>query len=63
MAVFKPALADALIECLAPIRRRYAELQKDVEYVKEVMQEGAQRTLEEAERRMELIKTVIGLLG
>ena len=63
MSVFKPALADALIECLAPIRNRYAELQKDVEYVREVMQKGAEITLEEGGRRMELIKTVIGLLG
>ena len=63
MSKFKPLLADALIECLAPIRKRFFELQKDTEYVKEVIQEGADRTLEEAERRMELIKTVIGLLG
>ena len=63
MSVFKPALADALIECLAPIRNRYAELQKDVDYVREVMQKGAEITLEEGGRRMELIKTVIGLLG
>lgn len=63
MSVFKPALADALIECLAPIRKRYEALQQDPDYVKDLMQAGADVTLEEASKRMEMIKTIIGLLG
>lgn len=63
MSVFKPALADALIACLAPIRKRYMELQDDPSYVREIMQQGAEETMEEAAENMKLIKTVMGLLG
>lgn len=63
MSEFKPALADALIECLSPIRQRFEELQQDPEYVKSIMIEGAEITQEEASKRMEMIKTIVGLLG
>lgn len=63
MSVFKPALADALIACLVPIRERYMELRDDPSYVREIMQQGAEETMEEAAENMKLIKTVMGLLG
>ena len=63
MAVFKPALADALIEGLAPIRQRFEEISDDPEYVRSLMVDGSERTLEEAQNRMKLLKTVIGLYG
>ena len=63
MSVFKPALADALIAVLSPIRKRFEELSEDQEYVRSIMAEGAEKSIEEARERMELIKTVMGLLG
>lgn len=62
MAQFKPQLADALIACLSPIRQKYGELQESPEYVYELMRQGAEQTREEAEHRMELIKTIVGLV-
>ena len=63
MSVFKPALADALIASLAPIRQRYLELQDNPSYVRSIMEQGAEDTMEDASRCMEMIKTVMGLLG
>ena len=63
MSVFKPKLADALIEGLAPIRQRFEEISEDAEYVRSLKTEGSERTLEEAQNRMKLLKTVIGLYG
>lgn len=63
MSVFKPALADALIECLSPIRKRFEQYQDDPEYVRELMLQGAEATMKVASERMEMIKTIIGLLG
>lgn len=63
MSVFKPALADALIAVLSPIRKRYQELSEDQEYVQSVMADGAEKSTDEARERMVLIKTVMGLLG
>lgn len=62
MAQFKPQLADALIACLSPIREKYKELQENPDYVYDLMRQGAEQTREEAEHRMELIKTIMGLV-
>lgn len=63
MSVFKPRLADALIEVFTPIRQRYEEISEDPEYVRSLMTQGSERTLEEAQNRMKLLKTVMGLYG
>lgn len=63
MSVFKPALADALIAELDPIRKRYEELVEDQEYVESVIAEGRERTLEEAMCNVTVVKTVVGLMG
>ena len=39
------------------------ELRDDPSYVREIMQQGAEETMEEAAENMKLIKTVMGLLG
>ena len=62
MAQFKPQLADALIACLSPIRDKYKELQENQDYVYDLMRQGAEQTKEEAEHRMQLIKTIMGLI-
>ena len=61
MSVFKPALADALIAELDPIRKRFEELQEDQEYILSVIAEGKERTMEEAMCNMTVVKTVVGL--
>ena len=63
MSVFKPALADALIAELDPIRKRFEELQEDQEYILSVIAEGKERTMEEAMCNMTVVKTVVGLQG
>ena len=62
MAQFKPQLADALIARLTPIRDKYKELQEYQDYVYDLMRQGAEQTREEAEHRMQLIKTIMGLI-
>ena len=52
MSVFKPALADALIAVLSPIRKRFEELSEDQEYVRSIMAEGAEKSIEEARERL-----------
>ena len=63
MSVFKPALADALIAELDPIRKRFEELQHDQDYILSVIAEGRERTMEKAMRNMTVVKTVVGLMG
>ena len=63
MSVFKPALADALIAELDPIRKRFEELQEDQDYILSVIAEGKERTMEEAMCNMTIVKTVVGLMG
>merc|ERR1712032_1410957 len=56
---FKPLLADALIDHLEPIQKRYKEIVEDKEYLAGVLAEGAEaadavasRTLKNAKRAM-----------
>jgi tryptophanyl-tRNA synthetase len=41
--VFKDAVADALVELLAPVRERYRELRADEEGLERILAEGAER--------------------
>eukprot|EP00967_Tisochrysis_lutea_P067413 scaffold88028_cov32-Tisochrysis_lutea.AAC.2 len=56
---FKPLLADAIIDHLEPLQKRYREYVEDPEYLAGILREGAEaadevasRTLNEAKRAM-----------
>ena len=58
----KAAVADAVVESLAPIRARAAELEAEPGYVREVLREGAMRASELAGAKVLRVKQAIGLL-
>lgn len=57
----KPAVADALIACLAPLRERRAELAARPHEVWEVLADGAGRARETAQTTMEEVRDLMGL--
>lgn len=58
----KEAVADAVIATLAPVRERYLELARDPEYVRKVLQQGAERARAMAVGKVQQAKSAIGLL-
>ncbi len=59
--VFKDAVADAVIEELAPIQARYKEISADKAYLEQVMNSGAQRAAALANRTMLKVRKKVGL--
>lgn len=55
-----PPLAEAVIEHLAPIRKRYGELVDDPQYLKDVLADGAQAASEVADRTVADVKQAMG---
>jgi tryptophanyl-tRNA synthetase len=58
----KRAVADAVVETLGPLRKRYQELSDDPEHVRGVLRTGAGRAREIAQRKVRTAKQAIGLL-
>lgn len=58
---FKPALADALIALLSPIRARFTELQRDEAALDRLLDEGAARARELAAPTLAGAKRAVGL--
>ncbi|BCJ33766.1 tryptophan--tRNA ligase 1 [Actinocatenispora thailandica] len=58
----KGAVADAVVETLAPLRKRYRELSEDPGHVRDVLRAGAARAREIARRKVRAAKQAIGLL-
>ena len=61
MSQFKPALSDALIECLRPIREQYDYYMRDVEAVRQMMSKEQERINSIAHENMNKIKKAVGL--
>ena len=59
---FKPILAEAIIEHLAPIQERYHEIREDDEYLLKVLREGADSAGEVAERTLRHAKVAMGFV-
>jgi tryptophanyl-tRNA synthetase len=59
----KTAVADAVVETLAPIRARAAQLEADPGYVRSVLGQGAARAREIGEAKLRQVKEAIGLLA
>jgi tryptophanyl-tRNA synthetase len=58
---FKPALADALVALLAPIRSRYEALQGDHAELDRLLDRGAERATELAAPTLLAAKRALGL--
>ena len=58
----KQAVADVVVEALAPIRARYLELMEDPAELDRLMAQGAARASEQAEAKLIQIKQRMGLL-
>ncbi|MCS7048601.1 MAG: tryptophan--tRNA ligase [Verrucomicrobiae bacterium] len=57
----KTVLADALLAHFAPMRARRAELQRNLDYVQQVLREGAERARVVADQTMRRVREVVGL--
>ena len=58
---FKDAVAEAVVETLAPIQARYNEIFSDKAYLAEVMTTGAERAARLAARTMTKVRKKVGL--
>ncbi|WP_300974058.1 tryptophan--tRNA ligase [Sphingomonas sp. LHG3406-1] len=58
---FKPALADALVALIAPIRARYTELERDTAELDRILDTGAARAAELAAPTLHDAKRALGL--
>lgn len=59
-AEFKKELAEVIIEGLSPLQKKYKELEKNPDYVKEVLAQGNKKAKKIASQTMEAVKTKIG---
>ena len=57
----KKRLAELLIEFFRPYRQKRAELEKNTDYVKEVLKKGAQRATAVAEKTLKRARKAVGL--
>jgi len=57
---FKPRLADAIVDHLGPIQRRYAEVRSDEGYLRGVLREGSDAADEIAGRTLKAAKVAMG---
>ena len=62
-AEFKPALADLVVEKLAPINAEMKRLLDDVAYIDSVLENGAERARAIAEPIYDDVKKIVGFLG
>ena len=61
--VFKPAVGDAVIECLRPIREETTRLLKDKAYLEGVYRDGAQKAGYVAEKTLRKVYKKVGFLA
>jgi tryptophanyl-tRNA synthetase len=57
---FKPKLAEAIVEHLRPIQRRYAEVRADETYLRTVLNDGAIAAEEIAQQTLKAAKVAMG---
>lgn len=59
---FKSDVADAVVECLRPVRKRYDELSKDKAYLEQIYKNGAQKASEIAGRTLRKVYKKVGFV-
>jgi len=57
----KKEVTDAVLECLRPVRERYAELLNNKDYLREVVSEGAARAHEIAHKKLLRVHEALGI--
>ena len=60
---FKPAVGEAVVETLRPIREEAARIMKDKAYLENLCREGAQRASYIAEKTLRKVYRKVGLVG
>jgi len=60
---FKPLLAEATVEALRPLQRRYAELRSDPGSLEAVLEEGRERAVTVAEATLQRVRSALGFLA
>jgi tryptophanyl-tRNA synthetase len=58
---FKQAVAEAVVECLAPVRERYQELRKDVRELEGILERGADKARAIAEGTLADVRETMGV--
>jgi tryptophanyl-tRNA synthetase len=58
---FKAAVGEAVVDYLAPVRQRYAELRRDSGTVEAALREGAERARAIASATMDEVRAVVGV--
>lgn len=59
---FKSDVAEAVVECLRPVRNRYDELSKDKAYLEHIYRSGAERAAKMADRTMKKVYKKVGFV-
>lgn len=57
----KKRLAELLIEYFKPYRQKRAELEKNIDYVKDVLKQGAQKAAAIADKKLKTVRKAVGL--
>ena len=57
----KKQLAEDMVRFIAPIRERTETIRNDEKYLKEVMEEGAEKARASARKTLELVRSAMGL--
>ncbi len=60
--VFKAQVADIVCDALLPLQERYLAFRADETHIRSVLEQGAQRSSDVADKKLSLVKQAIGLL-
>lgn len=58
--VFKPAVAEAVVEFISPIRKRFEEIRADKKYLNEVLEQGREKANKKAMKTMSKVNKKVG---
>ena len=61
--MFKPAVGEAVVELLRPIREQAAELMRDKAYLEGIYKEGAERASYLAEKTLRKVYKKVGFVA
>ena len=62
-AKYKLHLAEVIISCLEPIKKKFNDLQNNPEHLEEILSAGSDKASEIAEKTMDEVKRAIGMKG
>jgi len=58
----KKQLAEDMVNFISPIRQKAITIQQDEQYVKKIMEQGAEKACDSAKKTMELVREAMGLV-